>query len=235
MSAAAAANAAAVRPAIDSVARRPVRRGDAGAEGRAGRSARGGVPERASSLLARPATWTARPDKFRDALRMDSEFFSAAFYLGACYAAGGKDRDAAGAWQTSLITESNAPFVYTLLGDALLRLRDMDQAIDVLTEARTLWPADDEVTMRLGTALVMANKPADALKVLAALPRDAPGGSRAAVPRPARALRGAQRRTRRSRPSEADRALFVRYADAYAAAKGPQQALVAQWRKYIEK
>ena len=36
----------------------------------------------------------------------------------------------------SLITESNAPFVYTLLGDALLRLRDMDQAIDVLTEAR---------------------------------------------------------------------------------------------------
>src|SRR4029077_16458622 len=108
----------------------------------------------------------AAAGKFRDALRMDPEFFSAAFYLGACYAAGGKDRDAAGAWQTSLITESNAPFVYTLLGDALLRLRDMDQAIDVLTEARTLWPADDQVALRLGTALVMANKPADAMKVL---------------------------------------------------------------------
>ena len=87
--------------------------------------------------------------KFRDALRIDSEFFSAAFYLGACYAAGGRDRDAAGAWQTSLITERHAPFVYTLLGDALLRLRDMDQAIDILTEA-SLWPADEQV--RSGSA-----------------------------------------------------------------------------------
>ena len=34
---------------------------------------------------------------------------------------------------------------------------------------------------------------------------------------------------------EADRALFGRYADAYAAANGPQQALVAEWRKYVEK
>jgi predicted Zn-dependent protease len=165
---------------------------------------------------------------------MDPEFFSAAFYLGACYAAGGKDRDAAGAWQTSLITESNAPFVYTLLGDALLRLRDMDQAIDVLTEARSLWPADDQVTIRLGTALVMANKPGDALKVLepylAAHPAD--------TERLFLALRALYEARSAGRPIgtlEADRALFTRYADAYTAAKGPQLALVAQWRKYVEK
>ena len=77
-----------------------------------------------------------------------------------------QDREAAGAWQTSLITESNAPFVYTLLGDALLRMRSIDQAIDILTEARTLWPADDQVSLRLGTALMMANRSAEALKVL---------------------------------------------------------------------
>jgi predicted Zn-dependent protease len=42
----------------------------------------------------------------------------------------------------------------------------MDQALDILTEARALWPADDDVAQRLGTALAMANKPAEALKVL---------------------------------------------------------------------
>ena len=62
--------------------------------------------------------------KFRETLRLDSEFFPAAFYLGSCYAAGGRDDEAVGAWQLSLVTESDAPFIYTLLGDALLRLRE---------------------------------------------------------------------------------------------------------------
>src|SRR4030095_15538791 len=104
--------------------------------------------------------------RFREALRMDSEFLPAAFYLGACLAAAGRDREAAGAWQTSLITEANAPFVYTLLGDALLRLRDVEQAIDVPMEAGTLGPREDQFGLRLGTALVAAKKQAEALKVL---------------------------------------------------------------------
>ncbi len=67
--------------------------------------------------------------KFREALRLDSEFFPAAFYLGSCYAAGGRDRDAVGAWQLALVTETDAPFIYTLIGDALLRLREADRAL----------------------------------------------------------------------------------------------------------
>ena len=73
--------------------------------------------------------------RFREALKLESDYFPAAFYLGACYAAGGKDRDAAGAWQMSLITESEAPFIYTLLGDAFVRLREFDAALDILNEA----------------------------------------------------------------------------------------------------
>jgi hypothetical protein len=34
---------------------------------------------------------------------------------------------------------------------------------------------------------------------------------------------------------DADKARFVRYADAYAAARGPQQTLVDQWRKAFER
>ena len=158
--------------------------------------------------------------RFRDALRIDSEFYSAAFYLGACYAAGGKDREAAAAWQTSLITEASAPFIFTLLGDALLRIRDVDQAIDILTEARALWPANDEVGLRLGTALAMASKPpADHELLFLAL----------------RALYEARRAGKALTSPDGDLTRFARYADAYAAAKGPQQAQVEQWRKSMQK
>ena len=232
LSAAAASSAATVRPAVDSVR--------AGKFDEAMDALKSTPDDQLAAVFLKGLVLFHRGDlngaaaKFRDALRMDSEFYSAAFYLGACYAAGGRDRDAAGAWQTSLITESNAPFVYTLLGDALLRLRDMDQAIDVLTEARTLWPNDDQVTLRLGTALVMANKPAEAMKVLdpylAAHPADTDRLYLAL-----RALYEARSSGRTLTSADADRALFVRYADAYAAAKGPQLALVEQWRKVIEK
>jgi tetratricopeptide (TPR) repeat protein len=235
MSAAAVANAAAVRPAIDSAR--------AGKFDMAMQSLKDTPDDQLAAVfvkgLALLATGSrsdldAAAEKFRAALRIDSEFLPAAFYLGACYAAGGKDRDAAGAWQTSLITESNAPFVYTLLGDALLRLKDVDQAIDILIEARTLWPADDQVAMRLGSALVMANKPEDAMKVLlpylATHPTD-----HERILLVLRALYEARSAGRPIATVEADRALFVRYADAYAAANGPQQAMVAQWRTYIAK
>ena len=102
--------------------------------------------------------------KFRETLRLDSEFFPAAFYLGSCYAAGGRDQEAVGAWQLALVTESEAPFIYTLLGDALLRLREVDQALEILDEAAAQWPDNEEVQVRIGAALAMAGKRADALR-----------------------------------------------------------------------
>src|SRR5262249_45619368 len=119
MSAAAAASATAVSPALDNVR--------AGKFDAAMDALKAAPDDQLAAVFLKGIVLLQRGDlngaagKFRDALRTDSEFYSAAFYLGACYAAGGKDRDAAGAWQMSLITESNAPFVYTLLGDALLR------------------------------------------------------------------------------------------------------------------
>jgi tetratricopeptide (TPR) repeat protein len=176
----------------------------------------------------------AAAGKFRGAVRLDSEFFPAVFYLGSCYAAGGRDREAVGAWKTSLVTETDAPFIYTLLGDAMLRLRDIDAAIDVLTEASTLWPSNDEVVMRLGTAQVMAGKSEEALQTLegylARHPTDAERHFLAL-----RALYEARAAGRSIKSPEADRALFTRYAAAYATAKGPQQALVETWQKVMDR
>ena len=176
----------------------------------------------------------AAAGKFREALRLDSEFFPAAFYLGSCYAAGGRDREAVGAWQTSLVTESDAPFIYTLLGDALLRLRDPAQAIDILKEASALWPEDEQVRLRLAAAHGMAGQGPEALAILepylSAHPAD--HEQHFVALRILYETRAAGRQVRS--PAE-DRALFTRLAAAYSAAGGPQQALVEQWRKFMEK
>jgi len=232
MSAAAAANAAAVRPAMDDVR--------AGKFDAAMDALKATPDDQLAAVFLKGIVLLQRGDlngaagKFRDAVRMDSEFYSAVFYLGACYAAGGRDRDAAGAWQTSLITESNAPFVYTLLGDALLRLRDMDHAVDVLTEAQGLWPADDQVTLRLGTALAMGGKSAEALKILEPYLETHPADHERLF-LALRALYEARSAGRFLTSPEADRALFMRYADAYATARGPQLPMVEKWRKVVEK
>ena len=170
--------------------------------------------------------------RFRESLRIESDFFPATFYLGACYAAGGHDREAAGAWQTSLITESEAPFIYTLLGDAFLRLREFDAAVDILKEASTLWPGNDQVQPRLGMAYAQAGRPVDAVLALdpylAQHPQDQ---ERLLVA--LKAIYDARSAGKTIATVAEDRARFERYAAAYAVAGGPQQTLVEQWRKFV--
>ena len=171
--------------------------------------------------------------KFREALKLDSEFFPAAFYLGACYAAGGRDREAANAWKTSLVTESDAPFIYTLVADALLRTGDTSGAVEILKEAADQWPDDEQLDVRLGVAYVMAGRAADAVKTLDPyLSRHPEDHERLFV-----VLRGmyeARNAGVSIESPEKDRERFSRYAAAYAAASGPHQALVDRWRKFLE-
>jgi VWFA-related protein len=170
--------------------------------------------------------------RFRESLRLQSDFFPAAFYLGACYAAGGHDREAAGAWQTSLITESEAPFIYTLLGDAFVRLKEYDSAIDILKEAAALWPASDQVQPRLGTAYAQAGKPVDAVLALDPyLVQHQQDQERLLVA--LKAIYDARSAGLSIGSAAEDRARFERYAAAYAAAGGTQTALIEQWRKFV--
>jgi len=183
------------------------------------------------SLFAR-GDLEAAARKFRESIKLDSEFFPAAFYLGACYAAGGRDREASAAWQTSLVTESDAPFVYTLLGDALLRQRATDQALDILNEATARWPDDPDVQMRLGSALAMSEKPVEALRVLDAyLTRRPEDNERLFLVM--RVIYEANASGRSIGTPEEDRARFDRYAAAYVAAAGPQLAMVEQWKRFM--
>jgi len=175
----------------------------------------------------------AAAERFRHALKVDSEFFPAAFYLGACYAAGGRDREAANAWQTSLVTESDAPFIYPLIADALLRARDMAAAVDILKEAAGQWPENEQLQIRLAAAYVMAGRGADAVKTLDPyLARHPDDHEQLFVM--LRAIYEARNAGVSIETPEKDRERFVRYAQAYAAAGGPHHALVERWKKFLE-
>jgi VWFA-related protein len=192
----------------------------------------GTVPAAFLSGLAQYSKGQLEPaaSKFREALKLDSEFFPAAFYLGACYAAGNNDLQAIGAWHLSLVTQSDAPFIFTLLADALLRQKNPADALSVLNEAATQWPDNEEVQVRQGAALAMSGQRAEALtKYEAFLDKHPEDHDRlfAAI----RVLYEARNQGKPIRSTNEDRALFDKWATAYAAAKGPQQAVIDQWRR----
>lgn len=96
--------------------------------------------------------------QLRAALRTSPSFMPAAFYLGACYAAGGRDDQAIEAWQVALRSAGDAQFVYRALADAWLRLKDGEQASAILTAARARWPEDEGFARRWAAAQTLVKR-----------------------------------------------------------------------------
>ena len=109
--------------------------------------------------VAQAAAW------FQQTLKGASDFLGAAFYLGATHAVSGRDKEAIGAWQMALLSE-NPGAVYPALVDALLRIGDGRQALDVLEEAPDAWANDDERLKREAIALAMVGDYSGALPKL---------------------------------------------------------------------
>jgi Flp pilus assembly protein TadD len=152
------------------------------------------------------------------------DFFPAAFYLGACFAAAGRDRDAAGVWQYALGNEPRPLAVYAMAADARFRDGQPGSAADILKPAYER-SADDSLARRLAVAYVLSGRYAEALPVLDNyLARHGTDQELlfAAVLAQYEASRTGQI------PSNADRARLRKYAAAY---RGPNSALVD---KYLE-
>ncbi len=96
--------------------------------------------------------------QLRAALRVSPSFMPAAFYLGGCYAAGGRDDQAIDAWQMALVSGRDAPVIYRALAGAWLRLGNREQAIAVLTTARERWPADAGLARQWALAQSLAKR-----------------------------------------------------------------------------
>jgi VWFA-related protein len=172
--------------------------------------------------------------QFRDALRIADDFLPAAFYLGACYAAGGRDSEAVGAWQMALITETDARIVYEVLIDALLRQGEAGQALEALTEARGRWPGDGRFTPRLAAAQVMLDRQAEALATLEDHLQRQPSDAEATA-LAIRLIYQAHAAGRVAKTAAADRELAAKYRELYRAAGGANQALVDRWVAFILK
>ena len=167
------------------------------------------------------------------ALRARSDFLPAAVYMGACYAAGGKDLDAIGAWQTALIGESGSPALYQVLADALMRVREADQAIAILDEGLAAFPEDEGLRRRLGLAHATAGHSEEALLLLGAWVDAHPEDTRALFATLALLFDAFSREAAGSAKAEEQQRLR-RYAKAYVDGKGPNREVVERWLRYLD-
>ena len=162
--------------------------------------------------------------EFKGALRDAPDLSLALVYVGSCFAAGGLDREAAGAWQTALIEEKRVPVLYVLLADAWLRLNDPARALEVLTRATARWPGDVDLNRRRAVALARAGKQPDALSEVDALLARAPDDA-------ATACVGFRIAVDRSGAGRVDEEKTRRYATACASGGAPESPLAAGWLK----
>jgi tetratricopeptide (TPR) repeat protein len=174
--------------------------------------------------IAQAASW------FQLTLKGAPDFLGAAFYLGAVHAAGGRDRDAVGAWQMSLVGDGGER-AYPMLVDALLRVGDAPAALDLIAEAPEAWASDAARRRRVAVAQAMLGQYATALETVTDLLRTNPDD----VDLLFVALQVLYRRHTDAPLAAEDRQRFAAYAAKYEQQRGPQAALVASWRKYLTK
>jgi VWFA-related protein len=98
----------------------------------------------------------AAAQAFRAALKIAPDFAPSLTYLGACYAAGAKDQEAAGAWQMALVRERTSPDLQRLAIEAWLRAEKPAAALALLDQARQRWP-DDDAFVRLQAQVALAD------------------------------------------------------------------------------
>jgi VWFA-related protein len=90
--------------------------------------------------------------QFGVALRNSADSPLASFYLGACFAAAGKDREALAAWQRALAAKLPLPELPLLVADGWLRMGQPSQAVDPLKQALEMQPQNDALRKNLGIA-----------------------------------------------------------------------------------
>jgi predicted Zn-dependent protease len=165
---------------------------------------------------------------FRDAQRVSADFYPAMVYLGACYAAGGKDKEAANVWRTALIREGDTLALHVMLADALLRQGRGDLAVADLSSARARWPAEDGLKRRYVVAALQAGQHTEGLQALDELAathaEDEPSLALALL-----VLYEAFEKGQPIKDADQDRARMVRYADAYRARGGQSIPLIDTW------
>ena len=165
---------------------------------------------------------------FRAALRASPDFYPAMVYLGACYAGGGKDKEAIAAWRTAMIRESDASALHELLADALLREGRDDLALETINGARARWPDDQALQRKYVTAALRAGDYTNGLTALDQL-IEKKADDDSTLTLGLLVLYEAFTNGAPIQSVETDRVRMTRLAETYHARGGPSQALVDMW------
>jgi len=166
--------------------------------------------------------------EFRKAMRGSADFYAAMIYLGACFAAGGKDKEAAGAWRTALIREGESAALHIMLADAQLRQGRSDLAIDDLVAAQKKWPEDLGLKRRFAVAALLSGQRAEGLKALDEL-IEKKADDEAALAIGVLVLYDAFESGQAVETVTQDRERMLRLAESYKERGGSSQALVDTW------
>jgi hypothetical protein len=112
---------------------------------------------------------------FRATLRLAPDFSPAMVYLGACYAAGTKNKEAASAWQTALLRERASPTLTALAIDAWMRAERPAAALTLLKSARVRWPDNPIFPRQQAQATLADGRTREGIELVMAMPE--PGES----------------------------------------------------------
>ena len=167
---------------------------------------------------------------FQHTLKGASDFLGAAFYLGATHAMSGRDREAIGAWQMALLSE-NPGAVYPALVDALLRVGDGRQALDVLEEAPSAWQDDNERLRREAIALAMVGDFSGALPRLKDQLDNTQNDDQPLLFVALQVMFKMHQQDKSLSPDNLQR--FRNYVERHQKLGGPDRALVETWRRAV--
>ncbi len=173
-------------------------------------------------------------NQFGVALRNAPDAPIASFYLGACYAAVGRDKEAVAAWQRARAAQLQLPGMQIIVANGLLRLGQPAQAVDPLREALEREPQNDQIRKSLAVAQSHLGLHEQAYPTIAPFLERNPSDADALLVA-LHALYQVHVDGRTIGSAEQDKAQAAAYARAYAAAKGPQSALVEKWAEFLSR
>jgi tetratricopeptide (TPR) repeat protein len=173
-------------------------------------------------------------NQFGVALRNAPDAPLASFYLGACYAAAGRDREAVSAWERARAAQLQLPGMQVVLAEGWLRLGRPADALAPLREALEQQPQNEHVRKNLAIAqshLGLHEQAYPTIKpFLEKNPNDVDGLMVAL-----QALYQVHAEGKTIESAEQDKVQAATYAKAYASANGPLLPLVEKWAEFLSR
>jgi VWFA-related protein len=173
-------------------------------------------------------------NQFGVALRNPPDVPIASFFLGACYAAAGRDKEAVASWERARAANLQLPALQLVIADAWLRLGQPADALEPLRQALERQPQDDH--NRRNHAIAQSHLGLHELAYPTIVPfLDRNPKDADALLIALHALYQIHVEGKTIGSPEEDKARAATYARAYADAKGPQLALVEKWAEFLTK